>query len=386
MRVIIIGAGLIGLAICWRLRSLGVQVVAVDPAPASGATQAAAGMLAPVAETYYREEALGRLSLASSARYPGFIDEVATTLGRSREEVGYLPTRTMIVGADAADRGALTDLHRLSLSLGLPSRVIGTREARRLEPLLGPGLSCAFLAEGDHQVDPRVLSKALLEALAGSVEFVAGSVAAVTHADYCADSPVTGVRLTDGRRLQAEAVVVANAVAARDLEGLGVDLRLRPMYGDVMRLEAPASLRGLIGGTIRALIGGRAAYVVPRADGTLVLGATTREDGNPRVSVGGVHELLRDAIRVLPALAEFTLTETMARARPATPDNAPLLGRLPAPGLVAATGTYRNGILLAPAVADAVAHLLDLEAEPPTTDLSAFDPERFAPNPVKESV
>lgn len=386
MRVIVIGAGLVGLVTAWRLQSLGAQVVVVDPAPASGATHAAAGMLAPVAETYYREEALGRLSFASNERYPGFVDELASALGRTGEEVGYLPTRTMIVGADAADRGSLRDLHDLSASLGLPSRIITTREARRLEPLLGPGLSCAFIAEGDHQVDPRVLAGALQEALpARGVEVVEGRVEAVTHVDGSPESPATGVRLTDGRRLEGDAVVVANAVAARELEGLGVDLRLRPVYGDVIRLDAPASLRGLIGGTIRALVGGRAAYLVPRADGTLVLGATAREDGNPRVSAGGVHELLSDAIRILPALAEFTLLETVARARPGTPDNAPLLGRLPAPGLVAATGTYRNGILLAPAVADTVAHLLGLPVEAPVTDLSAFDPGRFAPTLAKET-
>lgn len=371
MRVIVIGAGLVGLAIAWRLNSVGARVTLVDPAPASGATHAAAGMLAPVAETYYQEEALGRLGLASAARYSAFVDEVAGALGRDRAGVGYLATRTLIVGADSADRGSLSDLHDLSVALGLPSRRITTREARRLEPLLGPGISSAFLADGDHQVDPRTLAAALLEALAArGVEFVAGRVTRVSDG-------ATGVALADGSTLAADAVVVANAVGAREIGGLGVDLRVRPIYGDVLRLDAPQSLRGLVSGTIRALVAGRPAYLVPRADGSLVLGATSREDGNPNVSVGGVHELLRDAIRILPALAEFALLESVARARPGTPDNAPLLGRLPVDALIAATGTYRNGILLAPAVADTVAHLLGFDVEPPEADLTAFDPARF---------
>lgn len=378
MHVIVVGAGLVGLAVAWRVRRCGAQVTVADPAPACGATHAAAGMLAPVAETYYQEEALGRLCLASNARYPGFVDEVAGALGRGRADVGYLATRTLVVGADAADRGTLSDLHELSVSLGLPSRAVGTREARRLEPLLGPGLSCAFLAEGDHQVDPRRLAAALLEALPGArVDLVRARVAAVVGSG----GAVRGVRLADGSELAADAVVLANAVGARDIAGLdalGLDLSraLRPVYGDVLRLDAPDSLRGLVTGTVRGLVGGRPVYLVPRGDGSLVLGATSREDGNPRVSVGGVHDLLRDAIRLVPALAEFALLESVARARPGTPDNAPLLGAA-APGLVTATGTFRNGILLAPAVADAVAFLLGLAPAAPVDDLGPFDPLRF---------
>lgn len=376
MRTIVIGAGLVGLATAWRLRAAGAEVTVVDPAPASGATHAAAGMLAPVAETYYREEALGRLGLASATRYPAFVDEVAAALGRDRGEVGYRDTRTLVVGADAADRGSLGDLFDLTIGLGLSMERLTTRQARRFEPLLSPTLSCAFLVEGDHQVDPRVLAQALLQALRGAgVEFVERRAAAVT----ASTGAVSGVQLDDGTHLSADRVVLTAGVGARDVADTGVDLRgaLRPIYGDVLRLDAPASLRGQVTGTIRALVAGKPAYLVPRADGSLVLGATSREDGNPRVSAGGVHELLRDAIRLLPALAEFALVETVARARPGTPDNAPLLGPLPVPGLVAATGTYRNGILLAPAVADAVAHLLRLDVESPLPDLSPFDPTRF---------
>ncbi len=439
MHVIVIGAGLVGLAAGWRLAQLGERVTLVDPDPAGGATHAAAGMLAPVAETSYDERALGQLCLASNDRYAGFVGQLAAALGRSAQDVGYRQTRTLIVGADAADRGALSDLHELSVGLGLDSRRLTSREARRLEPLLGPGLSAAFLAEGDHQVDPRRLAAALLEALpAAGAQLVRGEVRAVTSTEYdggasdggasdggasdggasdggasdcAAHAPtapddtrtgrdgtsrgaprggsrvvgggaVTGVVLTDGRRITGDAVVVANAVAAGELDGIGLDLRasLRPVYGDVVRLDAPPSLRGLISGTIRGLVAGRPVYLVPRGDGSVVLGATAREDGQPRVSAGGVHELLRDAIRLVPAVAEFALTESVARARPGTPDNAPLLGRLPIGGLVAATGTYRNGVLLAPAVADAVAHLLGHPVAAPT-DLAAFAPGRFAAAP-----
>jgi glycine oxidase len=384
VRVVVIGGGIVGLSIAWRLTRARAHVVVCDPAPASGATHAAAGMLAPVAETYHREQELGALCLASSQAYAGFVAELAEDT--DGVPIGYETGGTLICGTDAADRQALTDLHHLASSLGLDSRQLTTREARRLEPLLGPGLACAFLAPKDHQVDPRAMATALLAALdrrGGRV--VPEAVTAVTHRD--ADdpaSPVTGVLLASGCVVAADAVVIANAVAAGDLTGLPVDLQpmLRPVHGDVVRLTPPPHLRGLLTRTIRGYAAGHPAYLVPRADGTVVLGATSREDGNPDVSAGGVHTLLRDAIRLVPVVAEFAIAETIARPRPGTPDNAPLLGPLGAPGLVVATGFFRHGVLLAPAAGIIAARLIGLDddlAAPDLTTRPAFDPCRFLP-------
>lgn len=388
MRVVVIGAGLVGLATAWTLHRGGAEVTVVDPAPGQGATYAAAGMLAAVTETYYREEELGRLCLAGATAYPAFVEDVAEALGRGTEELGHRTTPTLVVGADAADREALTDLHRLSTGLGLASQLLTTREARRREPLLSPRISCAVLAEGDHQVDPRTLGSALLEALtaARAEAHVPARASGILHSGD-PSAPVRGVRLEDGTTLEADAVVVANAVAAKDLEGLGADLTgaLRPVYGDVLRLRPPARTDQVLAGSVRGRVAGRPVYLVPRADGSVVLGATSREDGRAGVHVGGLHELLSDAIRIVPALAECELAEVVARPRPGTPDNAPLLGRLPTEGLVVATGTYRNGILLAPAIAAAVTRLLGLtdavtaDALPELPDLTPFDPLRFRP-------
>lgn len=382
MRVIVIGAGIIGLSIAWRTARAGADVVVCDPTPAAGATRAAAGMLAPVAETYHREQELGSLCLASSRAYAGFLAQLASDTDSA--PTGHQTTGTLICGTDAADRSTLTDLHQLALSLGMDSHQLTTREARRLEPLLGPGLACAFLAAEDHQVDPRALSAALVTALERrGGQIVPESVATVTHTDDGdPTSPVTGVRLTSRRTLAADAVVVANAVAAGALAGLPLHLQsvLRPVYGDVVRLIPPPHLRGLLGRTIRGYAAGHPAYLVPRPDGTVVLGATSREDGNPAVSAGGVYTLLRDAIRLVPAVAEYAIAETIARARPGTPDNAPLLGSLGSDGLIAATGFFRHGVLLAPAAGIVVTGLLGLDDTLVGPGLDAhptFDPGRF---------
>ncbi|WP_226345962.1 glycine oxidase ThiO [Agilicoccus flavus] len=378
MRVNVIGGGVVGLSVAWRAAEAGASVTVIDPDPAGGATRAAAGMLAPVGETSHREDDLTLLLLESARRFPEF----AARVGRGDAgPTGFRDTPTLIVGADAADRDTLTALHDLSLVLGLATQRLTTREARAREVLLGPGLSCAFLAPHDHQVDPRALAAALLADLQARGEVERVPAVGVTHTGEEPSSPVSGVDLADGRHVDADAVVVANGVGAAELAGLGVDLAglLRPVYGDVIRLDPPPHLRGLLSGVIRAAVGGRTVYLVPRADGSVVLGATSREDGNPAVSAGGVHDLLRDAIRLVPAVAEFALTESLARARPGTPDNAPLLGPLGAPGLFAATGLYRHGVVLAPVVAEAVAHGLGLAPEPDFAPrLAAFDPARFA--------
>lgn len=363
-----------GLACAWTASRMGCRVTVVDPAPAQGATHAAAGMLAAAAETTHTERSFSELLRAGAQAYPGFVADVSRCV---RGSTGYRTTATVVVGADAADRQALGELADLTTSLGLDVERLTTREARKLIPLLAPSLSGAFVAPRDHQVDPRVLAATLLRGLGDrGAQFVRESAVSV-HGN--------AVDLSSGR-VTADAVVVANGVGAGSLPGLPLDLTaaVRPVYGDIIRLApAPAGLD--LPGTLRGLVNGHAVYLVPRADGSVVLGATTREDGRAGVSLGGVHELLRDAIRVMPAVQEYEIAEVIARARPMTRDNLPLLGRL-TPGVVLATGFGRNGILLAPIAAAAVMTLLDMPAPDwaEVPDLSPVDPYRIRPVEPKD--
>jgi glycine oxidase len=191
---------------------------------------------------------------------------------------------------------------------------------------------------------------------------------------------------------------VANGLGAAALQHLpaGLRLPLRAVHGDILRLRVPEKLRPLLTSTVRGLVRGVPVYIVPRQDGTVVIGATQREDalgednhpaataGAPpgsAVSAGGVYQLLRDAQQLLPAVAELELLEATARARPGTPDNAPLLGRVAAPGgpgdtpgLIIATGFFRHGILLTPAAAEICRQLLDGARDP---RWAPFRPDRF---------
>jgi glycine oxidase len=244
-------------------------------------------------------------------------------------------------------------------------------EARHLEPGLTPRLRGAVHAASDHSVDGRALHAALLAALPPQT-LVRSRVAGIA----VQSGRAVGVTLADGSLLSAETVVLALGAGSGGIPG-APGLPVRPVGGQILRVRG---LQGepLVQRTVRALVRGRNVYLVPIGVDQVIIGATSEEKGwHSRVTAGGVFELLRDATEVLPELAEAELTETLVRFRPGTPDNAPILGPTELPGLVVATGHYRNGVLLTPVTADAIAELLATGALPEVA--SGFAAARFAP-------
>ena len=363
MNVVVVGGGVIGLAIAWRAVATGMTVTLVDPASGQCATGVAAGMLAPVTEVHYGEEDLLALNLDSAARYPAFVAEVEEASGMP---TGYRDSGTLSVARDADDLAALDELVAYQRSLGLQVERLRSRELRRLEPALAPGVRGGALVPGDHQVDPRRLAPALLEA---------GRRLGVALCRRAATGVGPGrVTLEGGEVLPADAVVVAAGCWSSKLGGLPADVAaaLRPVKGQILRLRAPEP-SPLVHHNIRGLD----AYLVARGDGEVVVGATVEERGyDTSVTAGAVHDLLRAALELVPDVAELELVESSAGLRPGTPDNAPLLGATDVAGLVMAVGHYRNGILLAPATAAAVVELLATGEAPPS--IVPFSPRRFA--------
>jgi glycine oxidase len=372
--VVVVGGGVIGLGIAWRAAQAGITVTVVDQAPGRGASWAAAGMLAPVTEVHYGEQPLLRLNLDAAASWPAFAAELEAASGRG---IGYRRCGTLTVARDADDNAALDDLYRFQLRCGLQVERLRSRDCRRLEPGLAPGVRGGVLAAGDHQVDNRALVQALLTACRrAGVALLAGRAA-----ELLVDGErVVGVRLADGERLAGGTVVLAAGCWSGGLRGLAAGLlpRVRPVKGQLLHLRGPAS-EPLCQRNLRGL----EVYVVPRADGRVVVGATVEEQGfDTRVTAGAVHDLLRAALEVLPDVAELELVETVAGLRPGSPDNAPLLGPAGQDGLVVATGHYRNGILLTPVTAAAVAELLATGKTPEA--IAPFSPGRFAAGAPEE--
>ena len=364
--VLVAGGGLVGLSVAWRSAQRGLSVMVVDEAPGTGASYAAAGMLAPVTEAAYGEEALLRLCLASLERFPAFVAEVEHASG---VDIGLRTVGTVVAGFDADDMSALDALLAYQQELGLEVERLTPRQARRHEPSLTPRLRGALRVAGDHSVDGRALHAALLAAAeAAGVGLVRSRVESVR----VEGDRATGLRLAGGEELAADAVVIALGAWSDSLPG-APPVPVRPVKGQILRLRGAA---GLVNGTVRALVRGRQVYLVPYPDGGLVVGATVEDRGfDATVTAGGVHDLLRDAIEVVPGVTELELVETLARWRPGSADNAPVLGPSGLPGLVLATGHYRNGVLLTPVTGDEVAELLVSGALPEL--LAPFTLDRF---------
>jgi glycine oxidase len=373
--LVVIGAGVIGLAIAWRAAQRGLTPLVLEAGePASGATGVAAGMLAPVTEADFGEESLISLNLASARRYPDFVAELEAASGQA---TGYRPTGALNVALDRDQAEELERLHDLQRSLGLEARWLAARECRTLEPSLSTRVVGGIAAPGDHQVSPRLLAGALRAAL----ERQGGSIRSHARADSVevADGEAAGVVLESGESVPARTVVIAAGARSAEL-GLpaGATVPVRPVKGQILRLRGePGEL--VVGRIVRT----PEVYVVPRADGRLVVGATVEERGfDAAVTAGGVLELLRSAYEVLPGITELELVEASAGHRPATPDNEPAVGEGTLPGLVWAIGHWRNGVLLAPVTADAVVRLITSGEISP--ELRDFTPRRFAPAEVAQ--
>lgn len=367
---IIVGAGVIGLAIAWRAAQLGVPVVVVDRAePTRGASWVAAGMLAPITEATFGEEDLLALNLESARRYPSFLAELSEVSGI---DVSPASSGTLFVALDRDQLEALHRLHNFQTSLGLPAEWLSAGGCRSLEPALHPRVRGAVRVSEDRDVDPRELARALRRALERAGGMVRGSVEVAEI--LFRGGRARGVRLADGTQMRAERVVVAAGCWSGTIRGVPPEVAaaLRPVKGQILRLRPRQTEPPLTSHVIRT----EDAYIVPRKGGGLVVGATVEERGfDMAVTAGAVFELLRAADEALPGIRELELVEAAAGLRPGTPDNAPLLGQTWIEGLIMASGHYRNGILLAPVTADSIAAVI-AKGEPPP-EIEPFDPIRF---------
>jgi glycine oxidase len=342
MELVVVGGGVIGLTCAWRAAQAGWAVTLFDPDGRAGSSWVAGGMLAPVTEAWPGEEALLDLGLESVALWPDFAAELG--------DPGLHTGGTVVAATGTGDRAELDALADHLARLGRPVERLSGRELRRLEPALGPDVRGGLSVPGDLSVDNR----ALLDALRVAAEKAGVRILAQEYAGEPADQVLISAGAHSGGLHPA-------------LDGV-----IRPVKGEILRLTHRRGAFPLPGRTVRALVDGRPVYLVPRPDG-LVVGATQSEQGFDTIpTAGGVRDLLRDAERIVPGIAEYGLAEVAAGLRPGSPDNVPLIGRLDAHTLVA-TGHSRNGILLAPRTAEIV--LAALRGEPVP---AAVDPGRFA--------
>jgi glycine oxidase len=366
--VLVIGGGVVGLAVAFELARAGKRVRLVERGPIGrGASQAAAGMLAPVSEAEFETDALLDFACDSLERYPAFVEEIER---RSERSCGYRSDGTLWV---AADRDGAEELHHLAALLEarrLAVQQLSPDEARAVEPHLGARVVECMRVAGDHQVAPRALCASLAAAIVAmggelleglSIERVEGESGGLVAVGRAHGEPW---------RLPAKTVVVAaGAWSERDLSLPVAPLGVRPVKGQLLRLRGTP--------LIRHVMRAPDVYLVPRADGELLLGATMEEMGfDEAPTAGAAMDLLRHAWEVLPGVYDLELVEHAVGLRSAVDDHLPVVGESELPGLFFCYGHFRNGVLLAPGTAHYLTRWI-VEGSAPA-ELAAFGPGRLA--------
>ncbi len=367
--VAVVGGGICGLGIGWRLAAAGCRVDVFDRGVAGReASWAAAGMLAARVETEPGEEPLLALNLESQAMWPDFAQELEAA---SDIALGYRDEGTLVVAAHRDDAAELRNTYEFHRSLDLDMEWLTGGQARRIEPHLAPGVSAGVLSKGDHQVDNRQLVLALRDAFmrAGGTLHENTPVEAI---DVEAEQ-AKGVQV-GGRRFDADMVLLAAGAWSYDIDGVPPAARppVRPLKGQMLslRMDPRAPIMDHV-------LWGPGIYIVPRRDGTLILGATVEEKGfDTDLTAGGIFRLLEAAWEILPQIEELPINEMWVGFRPTSRDDAPILGATPVEGLVVATGHHRNGVLLAPLTIDAVSAFM-LDGVAPKS-IETFGIDRFA--------
>ncbi len=350
--VVIIGGGVIGLSLAWRLRRDGASVLIVEKSePGREATHAAGGMIAHCDPN--NPPALATLIAASARMYPQFVREL-------RDESFESP--------DLRSAGTIAFLEEGESPGCDAARPITEDELARMEPLVSLRGRTYFLPESS--VDPRKLASALEKTLRHQgVDFVTGS-------------PVNEVAVLAGRAAgvrtaksfyAGDAVVNCAGAWASMMKPFGPPTR--PVKGQMVSVvPQPGAHRP--GPLIEHVVRTPEVYIIPRSDGRIVLGATVEEAGfDKRVDPDTIQRLQKAAAKVAPIIGEMRIHEVWAGLRPGSPDDLPILGATALPGYFAATGHYRDGILLAPITALVMAQLLS--GKKPDCDLAAFSPLRF---------
>ncbi|TVQ12696.1 MAG: glycine oxidase ThiO [Leptolyngbya sp. DLM2.Bin27] len=355
--VLVVGGGVIGLAIALELQQRGAVVTVLSRDFAQAASHAAAGMLAPRAEGLPPGPMLD-LSLASLALYPTWVSKLEALTGQS---VGYWPCGILAPRRAAPANSSATWLDAATLG--------------HYQPGLDPALGGAHWYPDEGQVDNRLLVQALRSAvidLGVTLHEGTGAIALGHH-----QGRIERVCTAQAGDFVADQVVLATGAWAREL----LPLPVFPKKGEMASLRVPPGHS--LPHPLQRVLFGENIYIVPRQDGRIVLGATSQEVGfAPGNTAGGVNQLLNHAIALLPQLSDYVLDETWWGYRPTTPDEWPILGPGPAANLTLATGHYRNGILLAPITAQRVAQTVLGQGDGQLDPFSWRRFHRSAPSPL----
>lgn len=366
--VVIVGGGIVGLALAFELQRRGAETVVLErgrvAARETSALGCAAGMVNPQANPGVEPEPVRDLSLLARHLYADWVATIEEDAGLPCE---YDTRGGLTVALSDAEEVALDRALDWQRARALPFEVLAAEEARAREPRLGPDVRAAFAFSQDGQIAPARLGQALLLAARSRGALVLEHVPALGV--VVESGRAIGVETPNGRIL-ADAVVNAGGAYSASLRGVP-PLPIVPVRGQMVSLDASAD-----GERLSRFVHGVGVYLVPRRDGSLVVGSTLERAGfDARPTSAGVSGLLLRAASIVPVTADYAVLETWSGLRPASPDGIPILGETSIPGYHLAAGHFKNGVLMAPASAVLVASLLARE-RPPLPE-TPFSPARF---------
>ncbi len=397
-KLLVVGAGVIGLSVAWHCRGFFDEITLIDSDPNQATSLVAGGMLAPVTEAHFGEETLIAFNLNAAKLYPSFVQEVEAS---SNCCVGLQTTGTLCLGKTSSDLAQLTQLAKFQEKLGLNIKPLSASTAKEMEPLLSSRLAGGYLAMEDFVVEPIELCNALNIALSNNrvasirEEIVEISlekpnlISAITRSNEV----ITGTHLclASGSQIgrinfsfRSNGPLSGGNVANRQSTRENFHLPIRPVRGQIIRLRPQHfdsnSANGLfMHHTVRAYVDAKHVYVLSRRNGEVVIGATSEEQGYHKANtVEGIYELLRCAQDIIPSIRELEIVRLESGLRPATSDNFPIIGPLYSSNICIATGHYRNGILQAPITGSLVAEYFSTGKIP--LEIKPFSPERFQEN------
>jgi glycine oxidase len=355
--LIIIGGGVIGLAIARELAPRKSVLLLDRGATGQGTSRAAAGMLSPLSEAD-DQGPFFQLSRASHAMYRRFVEEVQTESGL---DAGYSTEGVLCLASTDEAASALRHRYEWQKAAGFEVELLSADGVRKLEPLVTAPVQAAVFIPGETAVSPRRLVNALREScFRRGVEIRTG-----LHVESICQNQVHLGHTT----LEAANIVIASGVWSAELAGLKPPIPVNPRKGQILSLGMPA-------GAFRRMIRWGSSYFVPRQPGELVVGATNEDAGfDLNLTPAGLGRLLTDAQEISSHAGTYPILETWTGLRPATPDGLPILGPSAIAGVYYATGHYRNGVLLAPITASIVTDLL--EGRKPVLPIDAYSPSRF---------
>jgi len=367
MKVVIIGAGVLGASTAYHLAREGADVTVVDQAHDGRATAAGAGIVCPWASGA-EDAAFYRLYSDGGCYYGELVDALAAA---GEADLGFRRSGALLVSSDPAELASLESLLRCRSS-ATPEmgrvEAVAARDIQLLFPPLARGLAGVHVA-GGARVDGRLLAAALLRAAQHH-----GAVVRAGHAELLASGHrVTGVRLSGEIIAGEQVVLAAGAWAPELLRPFGIGLPVEPQRGQIVHLQLPQGATE----SWPVILPSGSHYLVPFDNGRVVAGAT-RETGSGfdhRVTAAGQLEVLSEALRIAPGLAAATVLETRVGFRPAAPDMRPLLGCSgELGGLVIGNGLGAAGLTIGPFAGSLLANLV--LGRPPACDLTPFDPAR----------